>query len=748
MIILMKRPLRLLPFILLILLLVAPVPAGAHGYLIRAIPEDRAVLERAPARLQYWFSEGLETEFSTLTVRDQSGTIIATGGVSPDNNALLTVRLPRDLPDGAYITDLRMAFASDGHVIAQSQIFFVGDEISGVTSGGVRYAADPLEILWRALLLASTLTLFGVFTLYNGILLPAWGSTAHPAGLLPPRVMHRLSAVVILSLIMAAAGSALALIQQAMAFFNADLGQVLAGGLWSVARVGTRFGDLWTARVVLLGLVAAAFAASHYFREEQPDMVRPFWSAAVWPMTLVLGTFSAGSHAAGSLVLPWIAVFNDWLHMLAVGFWAGGLAALVLVLPAALNPYTGEARRLALLAVMRRFSRWAVAASLVVITSGIYSASIWIGRPSDLNETTFGGALLLKLILVAGLLLTGLVHHVTLRPERYAGWIDRLRPVFERARNFIPTLRLEMLLAALVIFSVGQLSATPVPIPDFVKNAVPPPSATQTLDGLELTLTLTPGGPGVNTYDTVITRDGQAAEELDVKVQMVNPDRGRRSSWLLAEDSDSGLYVAAGADIDSAGRWWSLVDVTDSNGRTQRAAFSWDISDSASIIQSQPPNGINLLALASVLITLGWVFYPSAKRLYQQLDLNPTTITVGLVAVAGTIFFSIVGIVIVQNTQAQYEASINPPPVIINPVLPDASSLERGAALYEQVCGEWAGKPLEDLIDRLPRSRDDQLFAATRDGWLGLPPCLPVVDDNARWDLVNAIRTFENAARR
>ena len=48
-------------------------PALAHGYLLRAIPEDRAVLQRAPARLQYWFSEPMEPEFTTLIVRDQTG---------------------------------------------------------------------------------------------------------------------------------------------------------------------------------------------------------------------------------------------------------------------------------------------------------------------------------------------------------------------------------------------------------------------------------------------------------------------------------------------------------------------------------------------------------------------------------------------------------------------------------------------------------------------------------------------------
>ena len=38
----------------LVTLLLSLSPVSAHGYLLRSIPEDRAVLERAPARLQYW----------------------------------------------------------------------------------------------------------------------------------------------------------------------------------------------------------------------------------------------------------------------------------------------------------------------------------------------------------------------------------------------------------------------------------------------------------------------------------------------------------------------------------------------------------------------------------------------------------------------------------------------------------------------------------------------------------------------
>ena len=66
---------------LIALFLISVWPVSAHGYLIRSIPEDRSQLERPPARLQYWFSEGLEPQFSGLMLRDDKGNVLAEGGV-------------------------------------------------------------------------------------------------------------------------------------------------------------------------------------------------------------------------------------------------------------------------------------------------------------------------------------------------------------------------------------------------------------------------------------------------------------------------------------------------------------------------------------------------------------------------------------------------------------------------------------------------------------------------------------------
>jgi copper transport protein len=722
-----------------LMLLGGAQPALAHGYIVRAIPEDRAVLEHAPAHVQYWFSEPLEPDFSSLNVRDQTGKVLVTGGVSPDNPSLMTVHLPRDLPDGAYIVEMRLAFASDGHVVAESRVFFVGQAVSGVNGSSATTQANLLEVVWRTILLSSTLLAFGAFALYSIILVPAWGNSDYPAGLLPPRVMKTLNWTVSLSLAFIGVGSLLALLQQTTAFFNVDAGTVISQNLWQVVRIGTRFGDVWNVRVLLVLLVAMLHGISLYLRDAQPEVVRPFWVANTWAMALVVAGFSVTSHAAGSLLWPWIGIAVDWLHTLAVGFWIGGLGTLVLVLPSAIAPYQGEARRTALLAVLRRFSRLAAACVALVVSTGIYSALNWVNSPADVTATSFGSALIVKGLLVAGLLLIGLAHHITLQPQRYQRW----GTVIERVRGFLPTLRLEVVVALMVIVAASLLSATPVPVPDFAKKSVPAPSAHLDVGDLGITLTLSPGGPGVNTYDTVITQGGKPLTGATVRLQMMNPARGLPGEWKAAEEAEDGVYVAAGDDISQTGNWWGLVDVADRDGTTVRGAFNWEINQDAAVLQSRPPNVLNVLALGGVLLAVGWVLFPWWQQLYHRLDLRPTTVAVAGGGVAFTIFFVFLGVYMIQDTQARYEAAINPTPNILNPTLPNQASLERGQTAFATACSGWEGSAaLNALRERLPRLRDDELYNLVQNGGSNLRACDKALTDSQRWDVVNYVRTL------
>lgn len=740
---------RLVP--VLILLALSAISVGAHGYIVRAIPADRSSLERPPTRLQYWFSEDLEPRFSEINLRDQSGSIITSGGVDAQNQALLSLRVPTGLDDGAYIVELRPAFASDGHVIAESRVFFVGEEVGGVAGEAAGDRAIPLEALWRALLNLAHFLFFGASSLYTVVLIPAWGGARHGGGGLPPRVIRRVRNCLIFSLPLALTANLIALLQQSMVFFNADAAQVIQQGLWQVVLIGSRFGDIWTFRLVLLLFCAVLLFAAEYFRDLMPQLAGGVWRGLPWLGALFIGMSMVTGHAAGSTLLPWVAIAVDWLHALAAAFWLGGALTLTLLLPVALAPYDADQKRQALRAVLLRFSRMMLPLVALLIVSGIYNALNFIITPAELG-TGYGRTLAVKALIALPVFILGAQQHLALRPQ-IARRLQSTLANIPLAGRFLPAgrnasgaiLRIEVLLMLATLIAVAWLSATPIPEPNLPRSDIEAPQATLTVGDVTITSAVIPGGPGVNSYDTVISSEGSPAAGLQVALQLVNPERGIRSRWLTTEEVETGLYATAGDDIDRAGNWWTLIDVVQPEGNSTRAAFIWDIDQATAVQQSRPPQLIHILVLLAIGTVLAVWLYPRARCLLTRLKLTPASLIIAASAVAVSLGIMAAGAILINEQQRNYELTLNPSPTVINTVLPDAESLRRGEALYREHCLVWQGQSADfrALRNRLDSVRDDFLYETVAKGWRDLPPCGSDLSVGERWDVVNYFRTFE-----
>ncbi len=738
--------------LLLIVTLIAPLfEAKAHGYVVRAIPADRSTLERPPTRLQYWFSEDLEPRFSEIKLRDQSGEVIASGAVDEKNHALLALRVPAGLSDGAYIVELRPAFASDGHVIAESRVFFVGEAVGGVAGSAADDRAIPLEVLWRAGLNLANFLFFGASLLYSAVLLPAWGRAHHPQAPLPARVMRRLRGCLVAALALALLANLVGLLQQSMVFFNTDAAQVIQQNLWGVVLIGSRFGDIWLFRMALLIFCGVLLFVAEYYRPLMPRLAAGIWAGMAWLGALFIGLTMVASHAAGSTVMPWLAIAVDWLHALVAAFWLGGALALTLVLTPALAALDEASRGQAMRAVLRRFSRMVAPLVALLIVSGIYNALNFFVTLADL-DSSYGRALVLKLLMIAPVLLLGAWQHVALRPQFLARLQSvlailprRLRAGMERATATGAALRLESILMLALLAAVAWLSATPVPEPESLPKAVETPQMTQSIGDFTITAVVIPGGPGVNTYDTVVRRGGAPATDVSVYTQLVNPERGSRSPWHLTEQVEAGLFVAAGDDIHAAGEWWSLIDIVEDGGVVTRVAARWSVSESAAVVQTRPPNMAHLAALLALALLLGALTQRKARRLLAAMKITPATALLSAGVLALSIGVMVFGAHLIGERQRNYEATLNPPPAQVNTALPDAASLARGEALYRARCLVWQGQSADfrALRNRLGSARDDFLYGVVVGGWRGLPACEGSLSERDRWDIVNYFRTFE-----
>lgn len=90
--------------------------AAAHAFPDNSSPHVGATVTTSPKQVHVWFNGELEPVFSTLIVKNASGTQVSAGNgqVDPKDHALLETALPEALPAGTY-TVYWSVIARDGH---------------------------------------------------------------------------------------------------------------------------------------------------------------------------------------------------------------------------------------------------------------------------------------------------------------------------------------------------------------------------------------------------------------------------------------------------------------------------------------------------------------------------------------------------------------------------------------------------------------------------------------------------------
>jgi copper transport protein len=282
-------------------LVTAPM-AAAHAALTSSEPADRAQLSEAPDAVTLSFSEPVRGGEDALSVLDDQGERIGTGGTTQPSPTSLRAELPQGMDTGAYVATYRV-ISADGHPIRGSVVFSVGDaSLDDATGIGDDLQAGPVVIgadrvghilLFAGALMAAGVTLFVAFA-HDG---QAGRSRLH-------RVVQ--------------AGAGLAVVSTLIVFAT----QVaLAGTMSTVVRGG--LGRQSAALAVGLGLCLWSSSS------RAPASRARVAAAAGGLLTAV--SFVLWGHATQA-PRPWLAVSADAVHLIGAAVWFGGLVALAIVL--------------------------------------------------------------------------------------------------------------------------------------------------------------------------------------------------------------------------------------------------------------------------------------------------------------------------------------------------------------------------------------------------------------------------------
>jgi len=116
-----------------------PTIVEAHSALVRSEPQDGDVLDNSPAKVTAWFSEELDSEYSTMRVFDSQNNQVDQGDGGVDLNDLDHLSMVAGLPplvSGTYKVAWTAVSAEDGDPTQGEFTFSVGGgDVVGESTG-------------------------------------------------------------------------------------------------------------------------------------------------------------------------------------------------------------------------------------------------------------------------------------------------------------------------------------------------------------------------------------------------------------------------------------------------------------------------------------------------------------------------------------------------------------------------------------------------------------------------------------
>jgi copper transport protein len=546
-------------------LVAAGMPAGAHALLRESDPAAGASLDQAPRRVVLTFTERPEPGLSSIQVLDTGGQPLQRGDGTPVEGEPLQFAVGLgDLADGTYTVSWRVVSKDDGHVTAGSFAFGVGVPAPTATPQA-QAAPQGATQTPSAAATAARLALYAGLTMLVGVAVTGLAVTGRvlPSG---ARVLLAVAATLTV-----AGGIARFLAEKAR--IDAPLGTLLDSS--------TGQGLLRLAVGVVVTAVAVWFLAAGLRQESKrepalamagppegepsrrpggvpPDVHNPPGPEPVDAWRLVVVGVAAGvtmllhvlvGHAAGPSSLRSVNLLVQWLHLLAVGAWIGGLVWLLAGLRGRERPEQ--------LASAVRFSKLAAPVLGLVAVTGLSRALHLAGGWHGLLDSPYGRFLDLKVALFLGLVLLGALNHFRVVPA-LAGGVRRLDSLRRNVRG-------ELALAACILAVTAVLSQ--LPPGKFVveqASAKPPAPPSVQVEGsdfatsVRIALTASPGTAGPNDFTAKVTDYDSGEDWPATRVALRFTPRGQPEigpSTLDLAKADDGLWHAQGSQLSIAGRW-------------------------------------------------------------------------------------------------------------------------------------------------------------------------------------------------
>jgi copper transport protein len=564
--------------------------ALAHAQLEGTSPVSGSTVPREPSEVIFEFNQNVGGTLGAVRVYDAEGEEVDNLDVShPEGQEhWMGVGLKPGLPDGTYTATYRV-ISADTHIVYGGLVFNLGHAgaapkftvaslidknkagtVTEVAFGVVRgldYLTIALLLGGLAFVLVAWLPGFAAVAGAE----PQWQEAAR-------RFAGRMRALLGVAVVAGAVVSVLGILLQGASAAGVSLWSSLNGTVLQNT-LESRFGEVWGLRAIdwlALGCLlvgARVLAGRARAGADEPGgavasaqapgaalAVPPRWLFT--PIALCAAYLAATPALSGhaSIQSPTGVFFpSDVLHVLAASVWVGGIACLLLALPASTRRLAGEQRSRLLLATLARFSPMALAAVITIAVTGVVQAYIDVRSVHGLLHSTYGALIIAKTLLLATLICLGWVNRGRVIPalKRIAAAADAPGGVGVMARR---TMRGELALM-LAVFGVTAALISYAPPIDAASG---PFSINTALGPAELEMTVEPARVGLNTVhlyliDAKTGAQFTATKELTATAKLAA--KGIGPLPLKANLAGPGHYILSSAELSPGGTW--EIEITD-----------------------------------------------------------------------------------------------------------------------------------------------------------------------------------------
>jgi len=541
--------------------LALPASAWAHAALLRTAPSASGTVNVAPRQVTLAYSEPVEARFAIVSVTDASGRQVTSGEPSAAAGAPATLVTPlRRVPEGWYLVFWRV-ISADGHPVRGAFTFAVGPNPGPPPQFVVPSLSETATathlLVARWVVFLSLLTALGLFVLRAVVARPVVRAV-RGCSLRPLTIAFAVALAV--ALVATPVYVVLATAQFTLRSFW-DLGSIVPAARSS--GFGRDFLDLELVLALFAVAAAIALAVDRPEREQRSvvELLALPAALAAGAATLLLPALAghAGQKSPRGLSLP-----LDAAHLAAAAVWLGGLVGIVVFW----LTVGREGRAAALRLVVPRFSTVALGSVLLLVGTGIGQSLLELPTLATLWQTSYGKALLVKIVLLAAALLLAGVNLARTKPRLAAGNADA--PLLLRR-----LVQGEIVFVVAALFAAGVLASLPPPssalarVQDVAARVGPGSVATTVAKSpYRVRVQVTPNRAAVqNAFRVAVTRDGAPVRGAEVitRFDMLDMEMGQQSYRL--REVRPGVFSKSAPALVMVGHWALEFEVTPPGGK-------------------------------------------------------------------------------------------------------------------------------------------------------------------------------------